>query len=376
MRPSEDSSSPDSIPNTAASAASPSPAAIAAVVGGLVFLALLWYFGFVLLLWLLLIVAGIAAIGLAIGAADAKDKDTRHGLLVGAGASALAVFGLWWWIGWLQMDIPSLPRNADARRITEEYKDRVAFIQVAYTSREQWLFWQHTVAGRGQGSGILLANDRTRGLILTNRHVIDPTYGRNASNLLSLSMEAKLASEAERHSARPVAVHRSLDLALVLVERPFASRGAVRIANHRLLQQGEGVVALGNPLGIEFVTTEGIISGLRQGEIVTSCPISRGNSGGPLILKRRGLVAGINTLTFRGGQNINVAVPAEWAIRNYPSRSQDTSRPSSHPAGRLIETVIEAVFSSSEEDIGSWHWISHQSEATKLLNMVPIESVQ
>lgn len=201
------------------------------------FLLLLWYFGFVLLLWLLLALAALAGVAFGIGAFAVEDKDTRHGLLFGAALCGLVAFGLWKWIDSRSIVIPSLPKVADAQRITSEYKDRVAHIQMGYESTESRFLWQETVTSDGSGSGILLANDRTRGVILTNRHVIDPMYTGNASNVNWLAVQAKLASESDWYPARIVAIHRSLDMALVVVERPFRSKGAVRVANHRLLQQ-------------------------------------------------------------------------------------------------------------------------------------------
>ena len=82
------------------------------------------------------------------------------------------------------------------------------------------------------------------------------------------------------------------------------------------LRDGEAAVAMGYPLGKHLSTTTGIISNHRgdSGLVWTNCPISPGNSGGPLFLQRGGLLAGLNTESFVKGQNFNGAVPAEQIV--------------------------------------------------------------
>jgi S1-C subfamily serine protease len=58
-------------------------------------------------------------------------------------------------------------------------------------------------------------------------------------------------------------------------------------------EEGETVIALGSPFGLEGSTTEGIVSRVTQDEIVTDANINSGNSGGPL-LNRFGEVLGVN----------------------------------------------------------------------------------
>jgi S1-C subfamily serine protease len=349
------------------------------VVGVLVaFLAILWYFGFVLILWLLLIAVVVVAIGCGIGASQVKDKDTRNGLLVAVAFAAVAAHFLWGWIDSWSVDIPDLPKVADAQQITATYKSRVAFVQIGFTTTENHFLWQETVEGGGCGSGILLANDRSRGVVLTNHHVIDPMYAGHASNIGGLAIRLKLASEDDWCPAKIAAIHRSLDLALITVERPFKTRGAVRVAGHRLLQQGEPVVALGNPLGVfEFVTTEGIVSKLGEDAVLTSCPISPGNSGGPLILKRRGLVAGINSWQFgvaERGQNLNGAVLAEWGLRRYPPPSgEQKAKSGSRPLpAKIVEGIIRHVLSKPTSTDDCWEWWVDSTPVRELLANVPV----
>jgi hypothetical protein len=75
---------------------------------------------------------------------------------------------------------------------------------------------------------------------------------------------------------------------------------------------GEDVFVIGNPIGLDFTISNGIISSVRTqaglGQILqTSAPISAGSSGSPLI-NMNGLVVGVITYTFTEGQNLNFAI--------------------------------------------------------------------
>jgi hypothetical protein len=79
---------------------------------------------------------------------------------------------------------------------------------------------------------------------------------------------------------------------------------------------GEPVVAIGNPIGLEYTVSTGIVSGIRQRAetfkmLQMTTPISPGSSGGPII-DEHGAVVGVATATIEAGQNLNFAVPARY----------------------------------------------------------------
>ena len=78
---------------------------------------------------------------------------------------------------------------------------------------------------------------------------------------------------------------------------------------------GEQVVAIGNPLGLEGSVSTGIVSGFRTSNgvkmIQITAPISPGSSGGP-VFNSQGIVIGVATATLRGGQNLNLSIPATY----------------------------------------------------------------
>jgi serine protease Do len=96
---------------------------------------------------------------------------------------------------------------------------------------------------------------------------------------------------------------------------------AVKLGDSDTLRRGDGVIAIGNPLGFQSTVTTGIISALNRDEsltpfddfIQTDAAINQGNSGGPLF-NRKGEVIGINaaiqTADATGGNiGIGFAIP-------------------------------------------------------------------
>jgi S1-C subfamily serine protease len=213
-----------------------------------------------------------------------------------------------------------LSKSATAEEITENYRE--------------WVYSIRT--DTSLGSGILLANKGKRGLIATNLHVISPALDDKlelkkifADQVVKINVSVKNPTQLNYAQARVAAIHRRLDLALLINELSAEEYG-VRVIRQRSLKQGEAAVALGNPRALEFFTSNGVISSTsgEMGYIWTTCPLSSGNSGGPLILSRRGLLAGINTIASSGQQpgvtqNLNGAVPAEEIIMSLRNKQSD-----------------------------------------------------
>ncbi|MCK4643605.1 Do family serine endopeptidase [bacterium] len=154
------------------------------------------------------------------------------------------------------------------------------------------------------GSGVIISND---GYILTNNHVI-----KNADKIDITLLDGR------KFKAKVKGSDAMIDVALLKIEArglPYAELG-----NSDKIAIGQWVVAIGNPFGLNFSVTAGIISALgRKGItesplqqlIQTDAAINKGNSGGPL-LDLDGRVIGINTaiLSRTGGfDGIGFAVP-------------------------------------------------------------------
>jgi len=88
------------------------------------------------------------------------------------------------------------------------------------------------------------------------------------------------------------------------------------LGNSNNIKEGEDIIAIGNPYGWEKTISEGIISGIRDLEVIKllqiTAPVSQGSSGGALF-NRNGEVIGITTLaSYWGAQNINFAIPINY----------------------------------------------------------------
>ncbi len=106
------------------------------------------------------------------------------------------------------------------------------------------------------------------------------------------------------------------DLALIKLQKPLPGRRVT------LSQELEEVAArayvIGAPKGYSFSISDGLVSQIRQvdgfAQYQISCPISAGNSGGP-VLNERGQVIGIVSWTKSDAQNVSFAIPAREVAR-------------------------------------------------------------
>lgn len=174
------------------------------------------------------------------------------------------------------------------------------------------------------GSGIIVDSD---GYIMTNAHVVEGAQRiRVALPLPSDSSEVAPIGKRRILDARLLGIHKDTDLALLKIDQTnlpvatLATRGP---------QEGELVVAIGSPEGLQNSVTMGVVSSIaRQPDpdkpmvyIQTDAPINPGNSGGPLV-DTQGYVIGLNTFILSqsgGSEGLGFAIPAR--IVNFVYRS-------------------------------------------------------
>ncbi len=124
---------------------------------------------------------------------------------------------------------------------------------------------------------------------------------------------------------RVVGIDRDSDLAVVKIDK--TNLPYLQFGNSDALKQGQIVLALGNPLGLDNSVSMGVVSAVSRqikGDapmvyIQTDAPINPGNSGGPL-LDADGHVVGINTLIYSqsgGSEGIGFAIPSNIAKEVY-----------------------------------------------------------
>ena len=152
----------------------------------------------------------------------------------------------------------------------------------------------------------------TKGDIVTNQHVVS---GASA-------VKVKF-SDGSTYTATVVGTASATDIAVLHVNAPSSKLVPLTLADSTKVSVGDGVVAIGNPFGLDGTVTSGIVSAVGreisspddtpiEGAIQTDAAINHRNSGGPL-LNLHGEVIGITSqIQSEGGGNdgVGFAVPS------------------------------------------------------------------
>ena len=156
----------------------------------------------------------------------------------------------------------------------------------------------------GSGSGFFINN---KGHIITNHHVIEGAYWANVRTMTGQNyyVQGIIAKDAEA------------DIVKLSIDIPDSNIVPLKLST-AIPSEGEDVIVIGNPLGLESTVSTGIVSAVRDipafGKILQiTAPISPGSSGSP-VLNTKGEVIGVATLIATKGQNLNFAVPSDKII--------------------------------------------------------------
>ena len=215
----------------------------------------------------------------------------------------------------------------------------------------------------GVGTGIIMSKD---GYIVTNAHVIyDDEYGYGEAS----SVQIQMSDEETTYDARIVAYDKEADIAVLKIDADNLT--PAEFGDSSSCEVGEMVVAIGNPLGLQFQNTVtcGIISALDRKVTIndntmtliqTDTAINNGNSGGPLI-NSSGQVIGINSAkmssTYSGeatAEGIGFAIPmseAKSIVDDLINYGYVTGRPQ---LGISCQDVTEAVSQAYNIPVGAY----------------------
>ncbi|MFT0801270.1 S1C family serine protease [Bacillus swezeyi] len=202
----------------------------------------------------------------------------------------------------------------DADNVADMVEDLEPAIVGVSNIQTSFGFSEDDVEESGTGSGVIFKKDGDKAYVITNNHVVEGASKVTISLYSGKTTDAKI-----------VGSDALTDLAVLEI----SSKGVEKVASFgdsSKLRAGEKVIAIGNPLGLQFsrTVTEGIISGVnRTIEVSTSegqwdmnvlqtdAAINPGNSGGPLI-NGSGQVIGINSMKISqsGVESLGFAIPS------------------------------------------------------------------
>jgi len=210
-----------------------------------------------------------------------------------------------------------LPEERTTVNLFRETQPSVVYITTVATQRRVDVFGRRFDRVQdGTGSGFLWDD---RGHVVTNFHVI-----RNAD-----TYQVTLHDQTT-WPATFVGQDEEMDLAVLRIEAPADELRPIPVGSSNDLQVGQSVLAIGNPFGLDYTLTTGVISALDrevlsigrrelQGVIQTDAAINPGNSGGPL-LDSSGRLIGVNTQIVSSGgawAGIGFAIPVDtvnWVV--------------------------------------------------------------
>ncbi|ALA59397.1 S1C family serine protease [Nitrospira moscoviensis] len=227
------------------------------------------------------------------------------------------------------------PDEEQAVRVYREVVPATVFITSSFSS------------GSGRratiGSGFLVDD---AGTIVTNAHVV------HGAHTVTVKMY-----DGQRVRAEVLGIDTYSDVAVLRLHELKGKVPFLRFGASDSLRIGQRTLVIGNPYGLGFGLSTGIISGLdrlppglslteaRVPLIQTTAPINPGDSGGPLVASD-GRVIGITTAMLSGTQNIGFAVPVN-IVKDVAAKLKATGqvrRPWVGVGGKFVTEEIRELF--------------------------------
>lgn len=214
----------------------------------------------------------------------------------------------------------SLDISNDITKAVADVADAVVGVSNIQTTMD---FWSHSeqTGVAGTGSGVIYKKAGDKAYVVTNHHVV------NRAKQLEVTL-----SDGSKEPAKLVGDDIWTDLAVLEINSSKV-KAIAQFGDSDALKVGETVIAIGNPLGMEFSgsVTAGVVSGLErtvpvdidengtedwQAEVLqTDAAINPGNSGGALI-NVAGQLVGINSMKIAESavEGIGFSIPINSAI--------------------------------------------------------------
>ncbi len=216
---------------------------------------------------------------------------------------------------------PKVDKSVAVDVVTQVTKavNRVSDAVVGIVNIQEASFWSEG-GEAGTGSGVIYKKEGNKAYIVTNHHVVE------GASRLEVSL-----SDGTKVPARLLGSDVWTDLAVLEIDAKHVTNVA-EFGNSDVVKVGEPVIAVGNPLGLQFAgsVTQGIISGVNRtipididqdgipdwhAEVLqTDAAINPGNSGGALV-NIEGQVIGINSMKIaqEAVEGIGLSIPINYA---------------------------------------------------------------
>ena len=211
--------------------------------------------------------------------------------------------------------------TTDITQAVEKVSDAVVGITNIQQSSSNFWMQQSGPQEVGSGSGVIYKIENNKAYIVTNHHVVE---GAN-------QLEVTLA-DGSKVAAELIGSDIWTDLAVIVMDAKNVTTVA-EFGDSDVLKVGETVIAIGNPLGLEFYgsVTQGIVSGKDRSVPVdlnndgtsdwttevlqTDAAINSGNSGGALV-NIAGQLVGINSMKIASSsvEGLGFSIPINSAI--------------------------------------------------------------
>ena len=230
------------------------------------------------------------------------------------------------------LSTPSVTTNSNLVSLVDYSETSVSVAQKVLPSivginieyKVNTIFSTHSSTATASGSGVIISED---GYILTNNHVVSSSSSSSFYQMSEATkITVKLYNDSTEYEAEIIGTDELTDLAVIKINKNGLT--PAELGDSNTLKIGEFVMALGNPLGLDFSVSCGVVSALdreitdtdgkKYKLIQTDAAINSGNSGGALV-NSQGQIIGLNTLKMSGSgiEGMGFAIPINSTVSIY-----------------------------------------------------------
>ena len=236
-------------------------------------------------------------------------KHKKTGLVVGAFVAGVLVVAAILLLSGLWGNRTSPTDETTAPTKPMAFAENTSAIEIADASVVTIFCYDYEGELAATGSGFVAFDGKT---IITNYHVMTSAYTCKISTNQDISYEV----------SKILCYSKDQDIAILQLAKDTGLQ-PLTLGDSSIIKKGETVVAIGSPLGIKNTVSTGNLSGrlmdTNMDVLQFTAPISSGSSGGALF-DNNGKVIGITFASIVDGQNLNLAIPIELAIKLYDTK--------------------------------------------------------